>query len=770
MPSQAALFLGTPADTAYLPHIKRAFGGVATFLVCDGSIKFLTHLELYCAKRKVDRVACTDPHILKLLIGPERKPSIADYAGSLFTHKGIEIVFLPPLAQIFTVPYGKFFAERIISKIIYPSRWPEPTTFSWELATPSNLETFAASLNSAILLACDIETFSNPLSIRCIGYTAFFESPLGARSSQSIVLPIDSLFNLAWMRAINNHPVPKVFQNGKYDAAYLLRYNAPPRAWYYDTAHFMHSWYSELPKDLGYLNAFFLRSVIYWKDLAETNDLHEYYRYCALDTWATGNVFLTQLATAPDWAIRNYILEFPTVAPCILSEMTGILRDMEVLKKAEAEALAKQSQILASLRTMLGSPGFNPSSPPQVKKLLHILGCKDLESSDEKNLLKAAFRHPLNARILNQILEYRGERKLSSTYLASDPEDTTGDAKEFGSPATVLYSLNPHNTDTGRLASRSHAFWCGFNIQNIPRGVSVKQTLRAPDGFVLAECDLEQAESRDTAHVIGDERYITAVSGTKDFHSVNASAFFGVPYEQIYDDARRKTLDKKLRDLAKRVNHGANYCMGPAVLVDTMGLEKIYEAARLLNLNIREPLGIAEFLLSRFHATYAGLQRDYYPYVKHTIITTNLLRSRAYHHTPYNRSAHPDVAAYIESGDWSRYCFGNPDKNKRDLNAYVAHGPQSLNARTLNEAYLRVFYEVALPNPNDFRLHAQIHDSILFSFRVGRDDLADRVQELMQIPVTVRDVKGTCRTFTVPASVKIGSRDGVPSPYWSDVE
>jgi hypothetical protein len=105
----------------------------------------------------------------------------------------------------------------------------------------------------------------------------------------------------------------------------------------------------------------------------------------------------------------------------------------------------------------------------------------------------------------------------------------------------------------------------------------------------------------------------------------------------------------------------------------------------------------------------------------------------------------------------------------------VAHCPQSLNARTLNEAFLKVFYEIALPNPTTFRLHAQIHDSILFSYAIGSEALAERVKSCMEIPVTVRDVSGTYRTFVVPASLKLGLRDKLtsvikPATYWSEIE
>ena len=84
-----------------------------------------------------------------------------------------------------------------------------------------------------------------------------------------------------------------------------------------------------------------------------------------------------------------------------------------------------------------------------------------------------------------------------------------------------------------------------------------------------------------------------------------------------------------------------------------------------------------------------------------------------------------------------------------------------------------MFYEVALRNPTTFRLHAQIHDSILFSYASGHEYLAEQVKDCMEIPVTVRDVSGTYRTFTVPAALKLGTGKGDSfkrAKYWSETE
>lgn len=756
------LFIGTNQDQPFLQRLKPCIGTASCAVVLETPSTF-TELKYLAAAKHATAIISTSPSLLLKCTeymgkSSKKKPAIDNYAGSLFSINGLEILFIDPLEQLVTVSYGKFLTSRYISKLIASEKWFNTSKFKWELFNEATFPSYLQAANDAIAIACDIETFSTPPSIRCVGFTIIARD----YTTSSLVIPCNSMYSLTCIRSLLDTSAPKIFQNGKYDISYLQAYNSAPINYLWDTAEMFHSWYSELPKDLASLNAFFVRDAQYWKDLADTSDLMQYYMYNAKDTWATAMVFLAWIAEAPQWAKNNYANTFPLQFPCHLSEMTGIARDMTALEAAKQKQDESISSLSKSLDRMLGVSGFNVNSAPQMKSLLKVLGCGDLESADAKNLHKAKLRHPLNARIINQILEVRKARKLVSTYLTPGKEfcyerAITGKSEKRG---RILYSLNPHGTDTGRLASKEHHFWCGLQVQNIPRGTVVKRTLVADSGFKIAECDLEQAESRDTAHIAGDTNLIAAVSGTRDFHSLNASAFFGIPYDNIYDDGKGKTRDKSLRDLAKRVNHGANYNMGAMVLIDTMGEDKIWEAKRLLKLpRLYSSKQVAEHLLAQFHRTYPAISKIYYPGVIEEIALTHMLSSKAVHHVPYQTSPQALV----------RYCFGDPKKNKLDLNAYVAHPPQSLNAMTLNRAYMRVFYEIALPNPKDFKLLAQIHDSILFQFRDGRLDLAEKVKEAMEIPVTVIGYDKVERTFTVPAALKIGA-DGTGATSWGDTE
>ena len=746
MTQKRILIIVPPAEQNYLSALRNAFGTAS--LVKGASVPVtLYELTSECKKHHITSIVSSSPQLLSLVMkrqyGAERV-SLDNYAGSLFVlDGGIELVFLPPLKQLFTVPYGKHIAERYISKVARPSAWRAPSQFHFMIVDCE--EKFLAlreACHSALVVACDIETRKDPLSITCMGFCAIAPD----LSTVTGTIPLRGEAELDWIRQLCwDVKAPKAFQNGKYDISYLLRYQTPVYNYVLDTINLFHSWLCELPKDLASIAAYTVRTSMYWKDLANSPDEAERLLYNGKDCWNTAESIITLLLEMPDWARANYTnLEFPTVHPAILCEATGIKSDGVRFAAARKEQETLSAEMLSDLEGMCW-PGFNPASPKQTATLIKVLGFKE-ESSDAATLERCSFGSPLASRILGTVIRYRKVRKLIGTYLAED--------KIFH--GRVLYAINPHGTDTGRQASKEHHFWCGLNIQNQPRGKTIKQTMRADDGFVLAENDLEQAESRGTAHIAGCEAMIDAVSGENDFHSVNCSAFFGVPYQEIYSNALRKVLNKILRDLAKRVNHGANYNMGAGVLLVTMGLEKVYEARRLLKLSSNmTPLAVCEFLLSRFHVTYPELRAVYYAGVKEEIVTTGLLTSHA---------------TLAGTPGFVRKCFDNPLKSKRAENAYVAHPPQSLNAMNLNIAFKNVFWRVWYPRREEriFKLCAQIHDSILYQYRVGHEYLAEEVRKEMEIPITVRGYDGTARTFTVPSAIKDGKNHD--SVYWSETE
>jgi len=732
-----------PWEEDFLYRIKDIVAGRAKVFLTKTNPAAVMELIIIAKEKNCKCVATSNEKLARWLVkwddkDTRKKFSLDAFAGSIIERNGIEFLILPSLDKLVKVNYGQFIIKRFLNKLIVPESFIKMPAFDnqWEVFMPQNADRIYAEFRNATFVSSDNETGSEEdKTITCTGFTAVtIDTKSNSYTTSTVVIPYTSEFNLAFSRKLLNLPQPKVFQNGKYDIAYHLRYNSPVRNYAFDTINLFHCWYSELPKDLGFIPLFLLRNWVYHKFEKDTLDELIYYQYNAKDAFITAMSFLALLYELPDYAIKNYLIEFPTVFPCILVENTGIRCDVNAMRE-----LAKQSEEafkgdLKSIQTMVSNSLFNPGSPPQCAKLFTVLGCEDIKGTGKIPIDKASARHPINERILKSIKAFREGRKAYGTYF--------DETKLWHN--RIFYTLNPHGTTTGRFASKESHFWCGLQIQNIPRDkeeVAAKRMFVADNGFYLGESDLEQAEARDTAYLSGDLRLIATVDDTtKDYHGINASSFFGMPYEKIiksYQDDEghwiHKKLDKELRDLAKRTNHGANYNMGPSVLLDTMGIKNVIRAKQLLKLPASWSLHkVCEYLLDKFSNTYSTVKGPWYKKVISDVENTHML---------------------VGPTGWTRYCFGHPAKNKLDLNAYVAHPPQSLNAMVLNKAWLKVF-EIWKENPNDFWPLAQIHDSILFQYRIGRLDLAIKVKRAMEIPITVNDTFGIRRTLLVPAALK----------------
>lgn len=729
-------------DYAWLPHLKGIFSG-RNVHVLSRDYKVITLVDLADRVKKAGATAVLvgNAEVLRLLVQHHRKSvvkkvSTSDFEGSVFNAHGLEWVAVPPAKHIVTVNYGQHWWKRLITKVTAPATWMPQTEFIWESIDEFSAQKAYEHLKKAPLIAVDIETSRDGLlRITHLSYTGvFFNVNTKQFYTKTYVLPINSMKAVHWMRAFNKLPASKIMQNGKYDSAYFLRYGCPLDNWYYDTFTAFHCWYSEMPKTLDFILAYTIRNMVYWKDLSGVDP----HMYNAMDGWATANAWLSLMREMPEWAIKNYTLEFPMNFPCLQADMDGLAVDLDARATLAITQQVQLDEALKSVQTRVGHANFNPSSPPQVKRLLHVLQCNGkrplpaalskIPNADAKMLRTIADQHPLNATLIEDIIEYRQARKLLSDYL-----EATLLHNRF------MYSHNPGGTDTGRLASSNSYFWVGHQIQNMPP--YVKQMLVADPGWELCEIDNSQSESRCTAYLSGDEALIEAVEAPGDFHSRNASAFFGIPYDDLWDSANGKTKNKPIRDLSKRTNHGANYNMQAGMLLTTMGAKNVIKAKILLGLPAKWSLyRVCDYLLQQFDRTYPILRGEWYDYVKYCVATTRLLTGPT---------------------GWSRYCFGNPDKNKRDLNALVAHPSQSLSVMVVNIGFRRIYRELQGPK---LRLKAQIHDSVLFQYRAGDLETVRAARQLMDNPIQVRDRLGITRTMRIPTDVKCGAR------RWSDLK
>lgn len=715
----------------------------------------LAEIELQAKAHRLDGVVCTNEFVLQKLlhaqpdfIPPNNRRGITldDYQGSLLytPNTKLPVVILNPIANFLTVPYAIPAAKRFISKLAKPGRWFKATKFTWQIGTPGNLAGILARLEQATLVGLDIETIEDDPERRmaCVGFAAYFAE---SHTTECTVIPCTDLVELGWIRKFCASKAPKVMQNGLYDSLYLLRWGCPVENWLHDTQHLFHSMFSEYPKRLSFIAAYALRNIRYWKDDGKTGNLKDFYRYNAQDAWATVNSYLSLVGEAEDYAVTNYVAEFPLVFPCLTCEVEGFKMDMPQVAVAQAQIQQQVDLESRDFQQALAAPNFNVNSPKQVMNLFTVLGVGHLPNTAKASMLKAQASSAFNNRILSDLVSIREDRKTLSTYLV--PE------KFWHS--RCYYKMNPAGTDTGRLASTESSYWCGLQVQNITakHGPVVKFCFMADPGYLLAEIDKSQAEARCVGYMAGEQKLINLVEGPNDYHSFNAQQFFGVPYETIYSNEFHKTINKELRDLSKRTNHGANYNMGAGVMLETMGPKMVARAKVLLKLSgsLRQ---VCQVLLDRYAATYPGVKERWYGSVVREIQLTGRL---------------------VSAAGRTRIFFGKPWLNKRDMNVAVAHGPQSLNVDLLNEEFYNLWRcqlygsmfklnwftkertEVALDLRNKVRIKAQIHDSLLFQYDRHLPNLPELIAEkIMDTRIPIRGSDGVLREMYIPCDISAG--------------
>lgn len=686
----------------------------------------------------VSAVICTTESVCKKVFKSKTKVSLGNYYGS-FKRLANEIDFLviAPLTQKWTVNYWEFMTKRHLAKLFKPADFltPSPFTFLTPDLDPQFFQKLLLASESADLMAVDTETGKENLSIRICGISTLNYS---TGKNETFSWPIRSLDDVAIMRAVLDSRAEKIFQNGQYDMHYFARFNCWPRSGTYkwDTLHLFHAWLAELPKDLAFISAFAVRDFYYWKDEGKSASISEQLQYNAKDCWATLWSMLSLISIAPSWVKTNYAQTFPKIFPSLSCAFAGIKVDEKIRDKLLAQGVEEVNEIKNSIAVQVGTPSFNPASPQQVQRLLKVLKVKDANSSDKKHIEKAIKEHQLNSRILSSFAKFRKTAKLVSTYY--------GVKLLHG---RWMFTLNPAGTETARFSSGSSSFWCGTQVQNAPP--AAKQMMQADEGWQIGEADFRQAETRWTGYLADDVRLIKAVEESPDFHSANASAFFGISFAKIWDTTLGKTLDKALRDLAKRINHGVNYNMGVKVFIETMGEEALWKACDLLSLRakfLKKIISvefIVDYLLGRFDASYPKIRHDFQEQVKKEVSLTGKMRSVR---------------------GWVRVCFGWKDSSKPipkpDLNALIAHGPQNGSGMLLNDAFEISWWE--LHDPANFRIIAPVHDSILFQTK-GEVGLAKipKLDSLMTIPVFMPH---TGKTMIVPVDINHGKT------YWSELK
>ncbi len=241
-------------------------------------------------------------------------------------------------------------------------------------------------------------------------------------------------------------------------------------------------------------------------------------------------------------------IEEPMIDVLADMEWTGVRIDTQSLAEYKIELQKELTDLEWKIRELADEPTLNVNSSRQLGEVLfaklridpkpRMTKTKQFRT-DEEYIQSLASRHP----IVGLILEYRGVKKLLSTYVEALPllvNSRTGH---------IHTSYNQAVTATGRLSSANP------NLQNIPirdeRGRRIRAAFIPSDSdHVLMSADYSQVELRLMAHLSGDKSLIEAFRAGQDVHSATAARLFHVDLQSVTSEQRRR---------AKTANFGIIY-------------------------------------------------------------------------------------------------------------------------------------------------------------------------------------------------------------------
>lgn len=382
--------------------------------------------------------------------------------------------------------------------------------------------------------------------------------------------------------AYENPSSLKTGQNIKYDMLVLARYGVDIKGKMFDTmvAHYVLQ--PELPHNMDALAEQYLgystikiEELIGPKGKKQKNmrDLPpgDVYKYACEDA----DVTLRLKNALHDELVRNDAIqlfeevEMPLVRVLAAMELTGVRIDTETLRETSELFTLRMNKLEEEVFALAGE-SFNLSSPKQVGEILFDKLKIDERAkrtktgqyvTSEEVLEKLRPRHEIVDRILN----YRGLKKLTSTYVDSLPT--------LINPSTgkIHTSFNQTVTSTGRLSSSNP------NLQNIPvRGDDGKEIRKAfiPEpGCTFFSADYSQIELRIMAHLSGDKHMIEAFLEGDDIHASTAAKIYHKPIGDVTRDERRK---------AKTANFGIIYGISVFGLAERLNVPRS-EARELID-------------------------------------------------------------------------------------------------------------------------------------------------------------------------------------------
>ena len=376
-----------------------------------------------------------------------------------------------------------------------------------------------------------------------------------------------------------------------------------------------------------------------------------------------------------------YDIEMPLIYVLAEMEYTGVTLDTVALKQSSEELTTALKKLEKEIYELAGMK-FNINSARQVGEVLfdHLKIEEKARktktgsySTSEEILEKMRSKHP----VVEKLLEYRGLKKLLSTYIDALPELINPETGK------IHTSYNQAVTSTGRLSSTNP------NLQNIPvrdeLGREIRKAFTAEnEDCIFFSADYSQIELRIMAHLSQDAHMIEAFRSGADIHAATAAKIYGIPVEEVTSDMRRK---------AKTANFGIIYGISVFGLAERLSI----------------PRAESKELIEGYFKTYPDIRA----YMDESI---EVAKEKGYVETIYKRKRFlPDINSH------NAIVRGYAERNA--INAPI----QGSAADIIKVAMVRIFNRFETEGLRS-KMILQVHDEL--NFNVYKDEL-EKVKQIV---------------------------------------
>lgn len=576
------------------------------------------------------------------------------------------------LADINTMPHSYSLADTAEKQIALCEQLLQEKSFSFDTET-EGLDPLTAGLVGMSFAIREQEAWYVPV-------------PANREEATDIVLRLAP--------ALQHPEIEKVGQNIKFDILALRKYGIRVKGPLFDTmlAHYLLN--PELRHGMDYLAETYLKyKTVPIEDLIgpkgkkqasmRTVPIEQIKEYAAEDADVTLRLkhYFAPLLKQEGLESLFFEMEMPLIYVLAEMEATGVKLDTNALKQS-SEVLSQQLSALEESIYDLAGQSFNINSTKQVGEILFDKLKLDEKakktktggySTSEEVLEKIRGKHP----IVDKLLEYRGIKKLLSTYIDALP------ALIHPETGKIHTSFNQAVTATGRLSSTNP------NLQNIPvrdeLGREIRKAFIADDDdCIFFSADYSQIELRLMAHLSNDPHMVEAFCSGADIHAATAAKIYGIPVEEVTSDMRRK---------AKTANFGIIYGISVFGLAERLSI----------------PRAESKELIDGYFQTYPRIKE----YMEESI---RVAKEKGYVETLFKRKRFlPDINSH------NAIVRGYAERNA--INAPI----QGSAADIIKLAMIRIHQRFEAEHLKS-RMILQVHDEL--NFNVRKEEF-DRVKEIV---------------------------------------